>query len=81
MISLQTGERKTVGRGGYSPRYLPTSTATGHLIYLHQNTLFAVRFEPSRLAVTGSPAPILEDVSGGISSGGDFAIAQNGTVV
>lgn len=86
VISLKTGERKTVARGGYNPRYLPTSSGVspaggGYLIYLHQSTLFAVPFDPVRLAVTGSPAPILEDVSGSVSSGGDFAFGQNGTFV
>jgi serine/threonine-protein kinase len=81
VISLKTGERKTVARGGFSPRYLATSTGTGHLIYLHQSTLFALPFDPVRLAATGSPAPILEDVSSGTAAGGDYAFAQNGTFV
>ena len=81
VISLKTGERKTVARGGFSPRYLPTATGTGHLIYLHQSTLFAVPFDPGRLAAIGSPAPILEDVSSNGTAGGDFAFARNGTFV
>ena len=81
VISLKSGERKTVERGGFSPRYLPTAAGTGHLIYLHQSTLFAVPFDPGRLATTGSPAPILEDVSSNTTAGGDFAFAQNGTFV
>ena len=81
VISLKTGERKTVERGGFSPRYLATSAGTGHLIYLHQSTLFAVPFDPGRLVVTGPPARILEDVSSTSSAGGDFAFAQNGTFV
>ena len=84
VISLQTGERKTLRSGGFSARYLADATGsngTGHLIYLHQNTLFAVPFHPGRLALTGSPAPILEDVSSAPVAGGDFAFAQNGTFV
>jgi hypothetical protein len=49
------------------------SGGTGHLVYLHQSTLFAVPFDPSRLALTGVPAPILEDVSGSAGVGGNFA--------
>jgi serine/threonine-protein kinase len=75
VISLKTGERKTVERGGLSPRYLATSAGTGHLIYIHGSTLFAVPFDPSRLAPTGAPAPILEDVSSTGTAGGDFAFA------
>jgi Tol biopolymer transport system component len=88
VISLKTGERKTVARGGFSARYLSTSTGTGsagtgtgHLIYLHQTTLFAVPFDLDRLAPTGSPAPILEDVGSTPNAGGDFAFAQSGAFV
>ncbi len=80
VISLNTGERKTVARGGFSGSYLPTSTKTGHLIYLHQSTLFAVAFDPSRLAATGSPVPILEDVSSNIGGGGDLAFEADRSV-
>jgi Tol biopolymer transport system component len=84
VVSFKTGERKTVGRGGFYPRYLATSTGsdgafsngTGHLVYLHQAVLFAVPFDLGRLAPTGSPAPILDDVSSSSTSGvGQFAFA------
>ncbi|MGO9255121.1 MAG: protein kinase domain-containing protein [Bryobacteraceae bacterium] len=81
VISLPTGERKTLVSGGYSARYLPSSTGAGQLIYLHQSTLFAVPFDASRLAASGSPAPILEDVASNPGGGGDFAFGQNGTFV
>ena len=81
VVSLKTGERKTVARGGYSPRYLATSTGAGHLIYLHESTLFAVPFDLGRLAPAGSPAPVLEDVSSSSAGGGDFVFAQSGTFV
>ncbi|MSV35574.1 MAG: hypothetical protein EXQ47_08260 [Bryobacterales bacterium] len=78
VISLKTGERKTIERGGFSARYLADATGsngTGHLIYLHDTTLFAVPFDPGRLASTGAPAPILDDVSSTAAAGGDFAFA------
>ena len=78
VISLKTGERKTIQRGGFSARYLADATGsngTGHLIYLHETTLFAVPFDPGRLAATGTPTPILEDVSSTGAAGGDFAFA------
>jgi serine/threonine-protein kinase len=71
-VSLKTGERKMVQRGGLFPRYLATSKRTGHLAYLHQGTLFAVQFDPVRLALAGVPTPILDDVSSGAGGGGDF---------
>jgi len=50
---------------------------------MHQNTLFAVPFDLSRLAVTGTPQPVLEDVSnreGGAGSA-NFDFSQTGTLV
>jgi hypothetical protein len=38
-VSLKTGEIKTLVRGGYFGRYLPTGHATGHLVYIHQGAL------------------------------------------
>jgi len=76
VLSLKTGERKTIQRGGFSARYLADATdEAGHLIYLQGKTLFAVPFDPGRLAPIGSAAPILEDVSSSSPGGGDFAFA------
>jgi Tol biopolymer transport system component/predicted Ser/Thr protein kinase len=84
VISLKTGERKTVERGGFFARYVAASAGagsrgTGYLIYLHQSTLFAVPFNLPQLARVGVAVPILEDVSSDPGAGGDFAFAQNGT--
>jgi Tol biopolymer transport system component len=81
VVSLKTGERKTVQRGGFSPSYLATSNRTGHLVYLHQSTLFAVPFDPGRLTLAGASAPIVEDVGSNPIAGGDFAFGRNGTFV
>ncbi len=78
VLSLKTGQWKVVQRGGYFGRYLPS----GHLVYLHQGTLFAVVFDLDRLEVRGTPAPLLEDVAGnGTTGGGQYDVARNGTVV
>ena len=58
IYSMASGQRKTVQRGGYHARYLPS----GHIVYMHEGTLFAVPFDLKRLEVTGQPAPILEGV-------------------
>jgi serine/threonine-protein kinase len=58
VYSVASGQRKTVQRGGFYARYLPS----GHLVYMHEGTLFAVPFDLKRLEVTGQPAPILEGV-------------------
>src|SRR5262249_45094163 len=75
VVSLKTGERKTLQHGGVFARYVNTSSRTGHLVYLRQNTLFAAPFDPRRLALVGVPVPILGDVSSNVIAGGDFAFA------
>jgi serine/threonine-protein kinase len=77
VVSMRTGERKTVQQGGFFGRYL----LSGHLVYLHESTLFAAPFDLSRLAVTGSPQPVLEEVNVNVSGGGDFDFSQTGTLV
>ncbi len=77
VLLLKTGERRILQRGGFSAHYLPS----GHLIYLHQTTLFAAPFDLDRLALTGPPAPILEDVSSDAAAGGAFAFSNTGSLV
>jgi hypothetical protein len=75
VVSLKTGEHKTILRGGFFPRYVATSTKTGYLIYLHQSTLFAVPFNAASLSSAGSPSPILEDVSNDGTTGGNVIVS------
>jgi Tol biopolymer transport system component len=78
VLSLKTGQWKVVQRGGYAGRYLPS----GHLVYIHQGTLFAVGFNLDRLEVRGTPAPLLENVAGNEVFGtGQYDVARNGTLV
>jgi len=65
-LNVKTGESKVVVRGGYYGRYLPS----GHLVYVHQGTLFAVPFDLSRLEPRRLPVPILDDIAGSAASGG-----------
>jgi Tol biopolymer transport system component/predicted Ser/Thr protein kinase len=82
VLSLKSGQWKVVQRGGYFGRYLATSNGVGHLVYLHQGTLFAVPFDLDRLETRGTPAPLLEDVAGNAAGGGgQFDVARNGTLV
>jgi serine/threonine-protein kinase len=84
IVSIQTGERTTLQRGGSSPRYFATvsgSTADGHLVYLRGSTLFAAPVDAGRLALRAAPAAILEDVSSTLVAGGEFAFSRIGTFV
>jgi serine/threonine protein kinase/Tol biopolymer transport system component len=76
--SLSTGVRKVVQHGGYSGRYLPS----GHLVYLHNGTLFAAAFDPARLEMTSPPMATLESVVTNTTAGsGMFAISNSGVAV
>ncbi|HEV3254669.1 MAG TPA: protein kinase [Candidatus Acidoferrales bacterium] len=75
--SVATGQRKTVQRGGFYGRYLPS----GHIVYVHEGTLFAVPFDLKRLEVTGQPAPVLEGVMTASTNGGaQFSFSETGNL-
>jgi serine/threonine-protein kinase len=70
------GAPKVVVRGGYYGRYVPS----GHLIYLHQGTLFAVRFDLTRLETVGQAVPAIEGIAARIG-GAQLAVSSEGTLV
>jgi serine/threonine protein kinase/Tol biopolymer transport system component len=75
---LPTGMRKVVVRGAYYGRYVPS----GHLVYLHNGTLFAAAFDPDRLEVTGPPFPVADSVATNTTGGaGLFAVSNSGALV
>lgn len=74
VLSLKTGEHKTVLNGGFFGRYLPG----GYLVYMRRNTLFAVSFNLSTFAVVGTPQPILEDINSRLADW-SFDFSQNGS--
>jgi serine/threonine protein kinase len=82
VVSVKTGQIKIVQHGGYFGRYVPSLYGTGHLLYVHEGTLFAVPFDPGRLETSGAPVPILSDVAGNsVDGGGQFDGAMNGSFV
>jgi hypothetical protein len=77
-VKLTTGERKTLYRGGSYGRYV----ASGHLLFVNRDTIFAVPFDPDRLEVRGSPAPVAQGVSySAVEGGAQFDVAPNGLFV
>ena len=75
---LSGGTPKVVHRGGYHGRYL----ASGHLVYIHDGTLFAAPFDLGRLEVTGEPVRARDAVtSNSVTGGAQFAASANGTLV
>jgi serine/threonine-protein kinase len=74
---LPNGPRKVLQTNSYFARYV-----TGHLLYLHDRTMFAASFDVDRLELTGKPAPVLQEVSASPAAGsGQLAVSENGTVV
>jgi serine/threonine-protein kinase len=83
-LQFDTGKRKTLIRGGYWPRYLPTSGPTGHLLYMHAGALYGVGFDPGSLELMGTPTVLLDDVAADPSfggGGGQFDFSRTGTFV
>ena len=77
-LNLKTGARKTVYRGGTYGRFIPT----GHLLFVNKDTIFAAPFDIKSLEVTGSPAPIVQEVSYSQTEGSaQYAVGDNGTLV
>jgi eukaryotic-like serine/threonine-protein kinase len=77
--SLKAGERKTLIEGGSDARYVPT----GHIVYAHSGSLYAVAFDVQRLELKGGPAPIVEGVgraTGGVTGAAYFSISSTGSL-
>ena len=74
--TLPNGPRKIVQRGGSFGRLAPS----GHLVYVHDRTLFAAPFDHAVLEVTGPGRPVIENIfNNPVTGGAQFAFAANGT--
>jgi hypothetical protein len=63
VFSSKTGQRKTLVRGGYFARYVPSASTGGHLVYIRAGTLYGVPFDPARLELAGTAVPLLDDAA------------------
>jgi len=76
--SIKTGRRKTLVTGGYYGRYLPS----GHLVYVHDGTLQAVRMNLDRLELFGAAYPIIQDMGRSAGNGfSKFDFTSSGTLI
>jgi serine/threonine-protein kinase len=70
--------RRVLLRGGYQGRYLPS----GHIVYLHDQTLFAVPFDCDRLELAGPAVPVIPGVVGVTANGtAQFSASRNGLLI
>ncbi len=65
VLRLETGERRTLIKGGSRARYL----STGHLVYARKGTLRIVPFDLDSLEVTGQAAMMPERIATSLISG------------
>jgi serine/threonine-protein kinase len=78
VLSLATGQRRTVIEQAVFGRYVPT----GHLLFVRANTVFAIPFDVERLVTEGQPTPVLD----GVATHNDnamahFAVSPAGTLI
>jgi eukaryotic-like serine/threonine-protein kinase len=78
VVSLQDGRSRVVLDAATNAHYIPG----GHLLYLHSGTLLSIAFDPATLNVSGSPAPVVEEV-GSYGPGGlaYAAVSSDGTLL
>lgn len=65
VLRLETGERRTLVKGGSRARYL----STGHLVYARKSTLRVAPFDLDQLEVTGPAAMLPERIATSVISG------------
>jgi len=78
IADTKTGARKVLHVGGTYPRYVDT----GHILYVHQGTFFALPFDVDKREVKGVPGPVAEDVRFSQAEGGaQYDVSDDGTMI
>ena len=79
VLNLDTREVTRLGLAGTSPQYV----STGHVVYVADDkSLNAVPFDTARLALSGNPVPLLENINTNESSGSAYySVSDNGRLV
>ena len=76
VVSLDTGAQQPLVQGTDG-----TVTASGHLVFGREASLWAVPFDPDHLTVSGEPAPMVEGVQVNTRGWAQYALADDGTLV
>ena len=77
VLSLETGERRTLIQPGAFARYV----ATGHLVYTLEDKLLAAPFDLDQLKVTGSPVVVLKGIANDDHGDAQFSVSESGSLV
>jgi eukaryotic-like serine/threonine-protein kinase len=75
--SLESGEQRTLIEGASFARYLPS----GEILYVKAESLFVAPFDVQRLAVSGPPVAVSEDVAVSGDGAAVLAMASDGTLI
>jgi serine/threonine-protein kinase len=75
VLDLASGGHRVLLPGGH-PRFV----APGYVVFVRGDSLWAVRFDPDRLEVIGTPVTVLDAVQTRATGAASFAIAANGTL-
>jgi serine/threonine-protein kinase len=75
--SLDGSRREVLVKGGTHPHFLPT----GHVLYTHASAGWVVPFDADRLALTGPPVRLLNDVLASSDGASQLSVSLAGTLV
>jgi serine/threonine-protein kinase len=82
VLSLVSGERKTLQTDASFGRFATAPDGTGYLTFVRAGALFAVSFDLSTLTTVGSPFPITDHVSySPLVGAADFDISRTGVMI
>jgi Tol biopolymer transport system component len=77
VVSLKTGERRALVKGGSCPRYIEP----GYILFTRETELMAVPFDLRSLQVTGAAVPVLNHVLLNTKSGAaQFTVSARGAL-
>jgi serine/threonine-protein kinase len=77
-VNLASGERSVLQEAGYYGRY----ATGGYLLYINDGTMYARPFDIDSLEVSGTPAPVAQEVTSDDGDGGaHYDISDSGTLV
>ena len=76
-LDLKTRRRVVIAENAMYPVF----AKSGHVLFVRDGVLLAVRFDPETLQATGAPVPMLEDIAVQVSNvSAGVAISDNGTL-
>jgi eukaryotic-like serine/threonine-protein kinase len=77
VLDPKVGKQRVLVRGGAQPSYVPA----GYLVFSTEGALSVVRFDLSRLAIVGTPVPVVDRVITKNMRGTDYAVSRTGSLV